>query len=177
MNNADAGAGDAGRLHVRRRKKPRERILTRGEVAIRNCESSFSLSGDRDTCSAPALAMSTRKSSSGTLTAPTDPSSEDSGPSSEVRPLVSAGEAELATARLVVATPLRGSAAEAAWVTITRTDGVVSFEGPLEADGCVAIALAIAPGSSRVCIRLETLRWHRQSEIGLRPGPNVYAFN
>jgi hypothetical protein len=177
MKNADAGAGDTGRLHVRRRKKPRGRISARGAIAVGDCESSFSLSEDRDPCSAPALAMSTRKSSSGTLTAPTDPSPEDSGPSSEVRPFGKAAEAALATATLVVVTSLRGSAAEAAWVTVTRTDGVVSFEGPLEADGCVAIALSIAPGSSRVCIRLETLRWHRQAEIGLRPGSNAYAFS
>jgi hypothetical protein len=78
---------------------------------------------------------------------------------------------------LVIVTALRGVEAESGWITITRGGGVVAFEGPLDAEGRTAIAVTIARSGARVCVRLETLRGHRQAEIGLHPGTNVYAFS
>jgi hypothetical protein len=98
---------------------------------------------------------------------------DDAAPSSEVRPIEGAG----VTATLLVCTALAGAEAESAWLTITRAGGVVCFEGPLSADGNVEVTLEVALGAARVCIRLETSRWHRQAEIVVERGPNVYAFS
>jgi hypothetical protein len=130
--------------------------------------------------------MAMRKSSSGTLGSVSAPppngdagavACEDAAPASEVRPLDGAGKPRGEVATLTVVTALAGPEAEAAWVTITRAGGIVCFEGPLSTDGRVQLVLDPGPGAARIGVRLETLRWHRQAEIVVEPGPNVYAFS
>jgi hypothetical protein len=132
--------------------------------------------------------MSNRKRSSGTLgrIGPLRPSAPSKatdagvdpgdGPPSDVWPVEAREQGDAATS-LVVATPLSGAAAAAAWITITRAGGIICFEGPLGDDGRIAIPLGVVAPGSRVCVRLETLRWHRQAEVALAPGENVYAFS
>jgi hypothetical protein len=97
---------------------------------------------------------------------------DDAPPPSEVRPVEGGG----GSAMLLVTTALAGVEAESAWVTITRAGGIVCFEGPLLDDGTVQVALDVALGAARICVRLETSRSHRQAEILVERGPNVYAF-
>jgi hypothetical protein len=130
--------------------------------------------------------MSNRKRSSGTLgrIGPIRPSAPrkasdasgdpDEGPPSDVWPVDARERGDEAS--LVVVTPLSGADAAAACVTITRAGGIVCFEGPLGDDGRVAIPLGVVAPGSHVCVRLETIRWHRQAEVALTPGANLYAF-
>ncbi len=105
--------------------------------------------------------------------APADCEGGDAPPPSQVREL---GAPQ--TTELVIQTRLTGAEAENAWVTVTRSGGLVDFEGPLCADGRATVTLSVAPGAARVSVRLETLRWHRQAEVDLQPGTgNVYAFS
>jgi hypothetical protein len=94
----------------------------------------------------------------------------DQAPSSEVRPI------EPRVRHLIVDTGLRGSAAEAAWVTVTDAAGTVCFEGPPSADGCVQVCFDGAPRADRVRVQLETATKHRQAEITLRGGWTAHAF-
>ena len=128
--------------------------------------------------------MSTRPSSSETIPVPAVAAVDDAaecdaeaGPPSEVRAIELVAGKALVQATLVIVTSICGAEAAQAWITVTRPSGVVAFEGPLEDDGRATLAIGIAPGGSRVSIRLETLRWHRQAEVGLRPGMNAYAFS
>jgi hypothetical protein len=120
------------------------------------------------TISTPALEAPLRASGAGGAADGPD----EAGPPSEIRPIEGAGR----TATLLVTTALAGVEAESAWVTITRAGGIVCFEGPLLDDGTVQMVLEVALGAARVCVRLETSRWHRQAEILVERGPNVYAF-
>jgi hypothetical protein len=97
---------------------------------------------------------------------------EDTSPSSEVRPLPSTAS----TRFLLVSASLRGAEAESAWVTVTDATGRSHYEGPLLPDGRVTVAIE-APSVDRVCVRLETVRWHRQAEVILRDTSNAHSFS
>jgi hypothetical protein len=105
-------------------------------------------------------------------TRPTDPPADhdDTSPASEVRP------AAAPPRYLTIATWLRGADAEGAWVTVTGAEGTIYFEGPLLPDGRVTVAIDSAPSVRCVCVRLETLRWHRQAEVTIESASNAYAF-
>ncbi len=95
---------------------------------------------------------------------------DDHAPASEVRPAVAPPR------YLLISTWLRGAEAESAWITVTDAAGGVHFEGPLLPDGRVTVAIDGAAAVQSVCVRLETLRWHRQAEVTLDEPSNVYAF-
>jgi hypothetical protein len=77
---------------------------------------------------------------------------------------------------LLVASFLRGKEAESAWVTVTDASGRAHYEGPLLPDGRVTVAIEAPPSVDRVCVRLETVRSHRQAEVLIRESSNAYAF-
>jgi hypothetical protein len=97
---------------------------------------------------------------------------EDDSPSSEVRPV----PPTVPTRFLLVSASLRGAEAESAWVTVTDSTGRSHYEGPLLPDGRVTVAIEAPPSVDRVCVRLETVRWHRQAEVVLRETSNAYSF-
>jgi|SRR5580698_5639492 hypothetical protein len=94
----------------------------------------------------------------------------DLEPTSEIRPIDSRAR------RLVVDSGLRGPAAEAAWIIIMSLEGVVFFEGAPSADGCVEMSLEASP-LTKVRVRLETARCHRQAEVVLTDGWTAHAFS
>jgi hypothetical protein len=97
---------------------------------------------------------------------------EDPSPSSEIRPL----PPNAPTRFLLISAWLRGSAAESAWVTVTDGTGRAHFEGPLLPDGRLTVAIDAPASIDRVCVRLETVRWHRQAEVAIDADSNAYAF-
>lgn len=97
---------------------------------------------------------------------------EDASPSSEIRPLPQCGP----TRFLLVSTWLRGAEAESTWVTVTDATGRAHFEGPLLPNGRVTVAVDAPASVDRVCVRLETVRWHRQAEIVLRESSSACTF-
>jgi hypothetical protein len=96
-------------------------------------------------------------------------------PASEVRPLDGL-DATGSTATLLVHTTLAAANTRTAWVTVTRAGGIVCFEGPPAPDGVVRVTLEVV-GATRLSVCLETERSHRQAEVVVRPGSNVYAFS
>jgi hypothetical protein len=78
---------------------------------------------------------------------------------------------------LLVSAWLRGAEAESAWITVTDVTGRAHYEGPLLPDGRVTVAIEAPSSIDRVCVRLETVRWHRQAEVILREDSNAYSFS
>jgi hypothetical protein len=96
----------------------------------------------------------------------------ESGPPSEVRPMLPRVRAR----SLVIASGLRGAAAETAWVTVSDLEGFVCFEGSPGADGCVELSLEEVPTLDRVRISLETATAHREAEVPLGAGRTTHVF-
>jgi hypothetical protein len=94
----------------------------------------------------------------------------DLDPSSEVRSISPSAR------RLVVDTGLRGKAAEAAWITVTDEAGVIYFDGPPSADGCIDVSFQDAPHVSVARVQLETLTGHRQAQVPLGKGWTAHGF-
>ena len=60
--------------------------------------------------------------------------------------------------------------------TVTDATGYAHFEGPLLPDGRVTVAIDAPVSITSVCVRLETVRWHRQAEVEVCASSNAYAF-
>ncbi len=91
---------------------------------------------------------------------------QEKAPASGVRHVPAAAR----TLLLVVASGLRGRAAEGAWVKVIDPTGFVHFDGPPNGDGCVTLSFERAPHVDRVRVLLETSRSQREIDILLGAG-------